>query len=57
MSAIAPQFPLAAAAMAPLRAAAEARGCGDFSPLWSGENATGCMAMPAADLTRRLAAS
>ena len=57
MSAIAPQFPLATAAMGPLRAAAEARGSGDFSPLWSGENATGCMAMPAADLTRRLAAS
>ncbi len=57
MSASAPRFPLATAAMGPLRAAAEARGSGDFSPLWSGENASGCMAMPAADLTRRLAAS
>jgi nitronate monooxygenase len=33
----APAFPLAAAAVAPLRAAAEKQGRGDFSPLWSGE--------------------
>jgi nitronate monooxygenase len=56
LSAIAPAFPLAAAAMAPLRAAAEARGSGDFSPLWSGQNASGCRAVPAAQLTRELAA-
>jgi nitronate monooxygenase len=55
MSAIAPAFPLAAAAVAPLRAKAESLGTGDFSPLWSGENATGCKEIPAADLTRELA--
>ena len=55
MSARAPAFPLATAAMAPLRAKAEARGSGDFSPLWSGQNATGCREVPAAQLTRELA--
>jgi nitronate monooxygenase len=47
--------PIAAAALAPLRAKAEARGSGDFSPLWSGQNATGCREVPAAQLTRELA--
>ena len=42
--------------IAPLRAKAEARGTGDFSPLWSGQNASGCREMPAAQLTRELAA-
>lgn len=51
----APAFPLATSAIAPLRAKAEAQGTGDFSPLWSGENATGCAAVPAAEITRRLA--
>jgi nitronate monooxygenase len=51
----APAFPLATAAIAPLRAAAEARGSGDFSPLWSGQNASGCRALPAAEITRALA--
>jgi nitronate monooxygenase len=51
-----PQFPLATSAIAPLRAAAEARGSGDFSPLWSGENASGCREIPAGQLTRELAA-
>ena len=55
MSAIAPEFPMAGAAMAPLRAKAEAAGLGDFSPLWCGQNATGCVEMPAAELTKRLA--
>ena len=54
LSAVAPAFPLAANAMAPLRAAAEARGSGDFSPLWSGQNTTGCKALPAAQLTYEL---
>jgi nitronate monooxygenase len=49
-----PAFPLAAAAVAPLRAAAEARGSSDFSPLWSGQNASGCRPVAAAELTRRL---
>jgi nitronate monooxygenase len=54
MSSVAPQFPLAATAMAPLRAAAEARGSGDFSPLWSGQNASGCRQIPAGELTAAL---
>ena len=29
---------------------------GDFSPLWSGQNPSGCRAVPAAELTRALAA-
>jgi nitronate monooxygenase len=51
----APAFPLAATAIAPLRAKAEREGRGDFSPLWSGQNASGCRQIPAADLTRELA--
>ena len=47
-----PAFPLATAAIAPLRATAEARGSDDFTPLWCGQNATGCREMPAAELTR-----
>jgi nitronate monooxygenase len=56
MSAAAPAFPLATAAIAPLRAKAESLGSGDFSPLWSGQNASGCKAVPAGELTRMLAA-
>jgi nitronate monooxygenase len=52
----APQFPLAVAAILPLRRKAESRGSGDFSPLWSGQNATGCKNIPAAVLTREFAA-
>jgi nitronate monooxygenase len=51
----APQFPLATAAMAPLRAKAEARGSSDFSPVWSGQNPSGCREVPAADQLRELA--
>jgi nitronate monooxygenase len=51
----APAFPLATTAITPLRAKAEAQGKGDFSPLWSGQNASGCKEIPAADLTRELA--
>ena len=56
ISAAAPEFPLATAAIAPLRAKAESAGLGDFSPLWSGQNAGGCKEIPAAHLTRELAA-
>ena len=52
----APAFPLATAAIAPLRAKAESRGSGDFSPLWSGQNASGCKEIPVAQLTRELTA-
>ncbi|RYX95991.1 MAG: nitronate monooxygenase [Comamonadaceae bacterium] len=52
----APAFPLATAALAPLKAAAEKLGRDDFSTLWSGQNATGCREIPAAEMTRLLAA-
>ncbi|MBI1894157.1 MAG: nitronate monooxygenase, partial [Candidatus Rokubacteria bacterium] len=51
-----PAFPLATAAIAPLRAKAESQGSGDFSPLWCGQNAGGCKEVPAAQLTHELAA-
>jgi nitronate monooxygenase len=54
MNPLAPEFPLAAAALAPLRSAAEARGTGDCSPLWAGQNTSGCLPIGAAELTRRL---
>ncbi|HEX5076901.1 MAG TPA: nitronate monooxygenase [Gemmatimonadaceae bacterium] len=56
MSDLPPAFPLATPAVAPLRAAAEAKGMGDFSPLWAGQNTSGCKEIPAAELTRELAA-
>jgi len=55
MSPLAPAFPLATSAMAPLRAAAERAGRGDFTPLWAGQSAPACRPMPAAELTRELA--
>jgi nitronate monooxygenase len=51
-----PVFPLATSAIAPLRAKAEAKGSSDFSPIWSGQNATGCREVPAAEVMRSLAA-
>ncbi len=50
-----PAFPLAASAIAPLRAKAEAVGDDSFSPLWCGQNANGCVDLPAAEVTRMLA--
>ncbi|MGL4580681.1 MAG: NAD(P)H-dependent flavin oxidoreductase [Shewanella xiamenensis] len=50
-----PDFPLASSAVAGLRTAAERQGFGDFSPLWCGQNASGCQNIPAAELTRQLA--
>ena len=55
ISAVAPAFPLATSAISPLRAKAEGLGNGDFSPLWAGQNATGCKDISAAALTRELA--
>ena len=55
LSATAPAFPLATGAIAPLRAQAEARGSGDFSPLWAGQNTSGCKEVAAAQLTKALA--
>jgi nitronate monooxygenase len=57
ISGAAPAFPLATSAIAPLRARAEGQGSNDFSPLWSGQNASGCKEVPAAQLTRELAAN
>lgn len=54
LSPAAPAFPTATAAIAPLRAHWEAQGRGDFSPLWSGQNASGCRSAPAADITTSL---
>lgn len=54
MSDKAPAFPLAGGALAPLRAATEPAGSGDFMPLWSGQAASLARQMPAGDLTRRL---
>ncbi len=51
LHAAAPPFPLAGIALAPLRAQAEKQGSGDFSPLWCGQNAGGCIERPAADIT------
>ena len=55
LSPLAPAFPLATAAVAPLRTQAESQGSGDFSPLWAGQNVSGCKAISAAALTRELA--
>jgi nitronate monooxygenase len=50
----APAFPLAADAVAPLRKKAESLGSGDFSPMWAGQNTSGCQEISAAELTRAL---
>lgn len=50
----APPFPLASAALAPLRKAAEAQDLGDFSPLWSGEAASLAEVLPAGELVAKL---
>lgn len=51
-----PDFPLATTAITALRSKAEANNCSDFSPLWCGQNATGCKEVSAAELTRELVA-
>lgn len=49
-------FPRASIALGPLRKAAEAQGQTDFTSLWSGQNASGCREVPAAEMLRRLVA-
>jgi nitronate monooxygenase len=49
-----PPFPLASAAVAPLRARAEAAGSGDFSPLWAGQAAALGRTADARELTQLL---
>jgi nitronate monooxygenase len=56
MSDVAPEFPLAAGALAPLRTKAEAQASGDFSPMWAGQAAALGRAVPAGELTKMLAA-
>jgi nitronate monooxygenase len=51
----APAYPHAATALAPLRAAAEADGSGDFSPMWAGQAAKLGRACGAGELTDALA--
>ncbi len=54
ISAIAPDFPLASAALAPL--AAKTKETGEFAPLWAGEAVSLGMELPARELTLKLAA-
>jgi nitronate monooxygenase len=51
----APPYPLASAALAPIRSAAEQEGEYGFGPLWAGQAAGLGEKLPAAELTRRLA--
>jgi nitronate monooxygenase len=56
LSSATPEFPLAAAALAPLRAKSEAAGSGDFTNLWSGQAARlARRSLPAGQLTQLLA--
>jgi nitronate monooxygenase len=55
ISPLAPPFPHALAAVLPLRAAAEARDSGDFSPLWAGQAYALGREMGAQELTELLA--
>lgn len=57
ISPLAPAFPLATAAIAPLRTIAEKNGSGDFSPLWAGQNARAIQVRSAAELTGQFAAA
>jgi nitronate monooxygenase len=52
----APPYPLASEALAPIRKAAEAQGDYGFGPMWAGQSAPLGELLPAADLTRKLAA-
>jgi nitronate monooxygenase len=55
ISDLAPAFPLASVAIAPLRTSSEAEGSEDFAQLWSGQAAAMCREIPAGELTRVLA--
>ncbi|HXV00470.1 MAG TPA: nitronate monooxygenase family protein [Caulobacteraceae bacterium] len=55
MSEAAPAFPLAAGALAPLRAGSLAAGSPDFIPLWSGQAAALAARLSAGEFTTRLA--
>ena len=51
----APPYPLASAALTPIRAAAEKQGEYGFGPMWAGQAAPLGTSLPAAELTRKLA--
>jgi nitronate monooxygenase len=55
MCSIAPEFPKATAASFHLRQRSEGFGNGDSSPLWAGQNTSGCMEVSAAQLPKELA--
>jgi nitronate monooxygenase len=50
-----PPFPLAGLPLGPLRAHSEALGSDDFTALWSGQAVRLAQALPAGDITRRIA--
>lgn len=56
LSDLAPEFPLAGGALIPLRQKTEPTGNTDFSSMWSGQASRLAREMPAAELTRSLAA-
>jgi nitronate monooxygenase len=56
INSIAPEFPLAGGALAPLHAKAQARGSGDFSSMWAGQAAALGRELPAREVTIKLAA-
>lgn len=53
---LAPPFPFASGAIAPLRMKSEASGSEDFAQMWSGQSAHLCHELPARVLTKQLAA-
>ncbi len=55
ISPLAPAFPLAGGALAPIRAISEPQGNSDFSNLWSGQALRLGVELPAEELTRKLA--
>jgi nitronate monooxygenase len=56
LSDIAPSFPLASGAIAPLRSKSEAAGSPDFAQMWAGQSGRLGRELPAGELTRRLVA-
>lgn len=56
ISDVAPAFPLAGGALAPLNAKAQAQGSGDFGSMWAGQAASLGREVPARELTAKLAA-
>ncbi|MDP2411814.1 MAG: nitronate monooxygenase [Pseudolabrys sp.] len=55
ISDVAPAFPLAGGALAPLHAKAQAQGSGDFSAMWAGQAAALGREMPAREMVARFA--